>query len=149
MESTSMSRTLEAIRQCAFTQPDAAALQAGNRSVSYAELAVLIETLAEEITRHAPCVLGLLADNGIDWVLADLAALRAGIPVVPLPTYFSSSQLRHTIHRAGIDLVLTDHMTELPSRLGVLAQDEGIFHGSLHAVSVEPGGREQVRLPAG
>jgi long-chain acyl-CoA synthetase len=144
MKTIRMSRLLEAIHQNALTRPDALALQAGDRSVSYAELVVLIETLAAQLTRYAPRVLGLLADNGIDWVLADLAALQAGIPVVPLPPYFSSSQLRHTIRSAGIDRVLTDQAADLPALTGVLAQNEGIFHGSLHGGRVEPSGREQV-----
>lgn len=144
-----MSRLLEAIHQSALTRPDALALQAGNRSVSYAELVVLVETLAAQLTRYAPRVLGLLADNGIDWVLADLAALQSGITVVPLPTYFSSAQLRHAIRSAGIDRVLTDQPADLCALTGFLVQDEGIFHGSLHGVRVEPSGGGQVCLPAG
>ncbi len=144
-----MSLTLEAIGRYAVTRPRAPALQAGGRSVTYAELAVLIEVLADRLKRYKPCVIGLLADNGIDWVLTDLAALRANIPVVPLPTYFTRSQLRHTIHSAGIDLVLTDQKADLPTLLGVLAEDEGIFVGGLHTVKVEPGGREKVSLPTG
>jgi long-chain acyl-CoA synthetase len=147
METTRMSRALEAIRQNALIRPEAPALQTGDRSVSYAELVVLVELLAEQLTRSALRTLGLLADNGIDWVLADLAALQAGIPVVPLPSYFSSSQLRYTIRNAGIDRILTDQATDLPALTGFLVQNEGIFHGSLHGVRVDSSGKEPACLP--
>ena len=53
-------------------------------------------------------VLAILADNSPDWVIADLAALKAGTPVLPLPLFFSPPQLAHALERSGADLVLTD-----------------------------------------
>jgi len=51
---------------------------------------------------------GLLADDGLPWALVDLAALRAGVPLVPLPAFFHDDQLRHVIATAGLAAVLTD-----------------------------------------
>ena len=50
-----------------------------------------------------PCVLGLLADNGPDWVAVDLEAEAAGIPLVPLPTFFTPAQLAHAVAATGMD----------------------------------------------
>jgi acyl-CoA synthetase (AMP-forming)/AMP-acid ligase II/pyrroloquinoline quinone (PQQ) biosynthesis protein C len=55
-----------------------------------------------------PRVLGLLADNGPDWLAADLAAERLGIPLVPLPTFFTPAQLQHAVDASGMDALLTD-----------------------------------------
>jgi len=48
-------------------------------------------------------VLGLLADNGPDWVAVDLDAEAAGIPLVPLPTFFTPAQLAHAVAATGMD----------------------------------------------
>ena len=48
-------------------------------------------------------VLGLLADNGPDWVAVDLDAEAAGIPLVPLPSFFTPAQLAHAVASTGMD----------------------------------------------
>lgn len=53
-------------------------------------------------------VLGVLADNSPQWVVADLAALKAGVVHLPLPAFFSSAQLRHVLQTSAADAVLTD-----------------------------------------
>ncbi|HEX6295012.1 MAG TPA: AMP-binding protein [Burkholderiales bacterium] len=47
--------------------------------------------------------LGLLADNGPDWVAVDLDAQAAGIPLVPLPAFFTAAQLAHAVASTGMD----------------------------------------------
>ena len=51
-------------------------------------------------------VAGLLIDNGVDWVLADLAAQRAGIILVPLPQFFTAAQTAHAVEASGMDALL-------------------------------------------
>jgi long-subunit acyl-CoA synthetase (AMP-forming) len=64
-----------------------------------------IEALADALaSRRAVAV---LADNGPAWVVADLAALRAGVTHVPLPGFFSDVQIAHVIDQSGADTVLT------------------------------------------
>ncbi len=48
----------------------------------------------------------LALDNGIDWVLWDLAVLHAGLVCVPLPAFFSAEQQRHVLDSAGIDCLI-------------------------------------------
>jgi long-chain acyl-CoA synthetase len=50
-----------------------------------------------------PRVLGLLADNGPDWVAVDLEAETAGVPLVPLPGFFTPAQLAHAVAATGMD----------------------------------------------
>jgi long-chain acyl-CoA synthetase len=52
--------------------------------------------------------IGILAENSIDWALLELAATRAGICRVPLPTFFSDAQLAHILASARIDALFTD-----------------------------------------
>lgn len=53
-------------------------------------------------------VVAILADNSPEWAMTDLAALRAGVPVLPLPLFFSPPQLSHALDQTGTDLVVTD-----------------------------------------
>jgi len=66
------------------------------------EVASLAQRLAEVR------VLAILADNSPDWAMADLAALRTGTPVLPLPPFFTAAQLAHALEQTGADTVLTD-----------------------------------------
>lgn len=62
-------------------------------------------------------VVAVLADNSLDWVLADLATLQLGAVHLPLPTFFSPAQATHALVQAGADAVLTDQ----PERITALA----------------------------
>jgi len=53
-------------------------------------------------------VLAVLADNGPAWVMADLAALKAGAVHLPLPAFFSRAQMLHALNATGADALLTD-----------------------------------------
>ena len=54
---------------------DRAALRGTGKSLPAGALEARVQQLADALERARPRVLGLVADNGIDWVLADLAAL--------------------------------------------------------------------------
>ncbi len=59
------------------------------------------------LLRESGCrVLATLADNGPEWVIADLAAARAGVVHVPLPVFFTPAQIGHALQAAGVDAVL-------------------------------------------
>jgi long-chain acyl-CoA synthetase len=62
------------------------------------------DALASEPGR---CV-GVLVDNGADWVASDLAVLAADRICVPVPRFFSPEQLRHVAQAAGIQTWLID-----------------------------------------
>jgi acyl-CoA synthetase (AMP-forming)/AMP-acid ligase II len=62
--------------------------------------------LAQALARARPRVVGLLADNGPEWLAADLAAERAGVALVPLPAFFTPAQLRHAAAASGMDALL-------------------------------------------
>ncbi|MEH3087773.1 MAG: AMP-binding protein [Xylophilus ampelinus] len=51
-------------------------------------------------------VLATLMDNGAAWVVADRAALAAGIVHVPVPLFFTPAQIAAALGAAGVDAVL-------------------------------------------
>lgn len=121
-----MKAILDAINQHARQRPQAIALQGDTLALSYAQLAAEIDHLADHLEQQRPRALGLLLDNGPAWVVADLAAARANVPVVPLPGFFSTTQLQHTLRDAGVDEIWTDD----PVRLAKL--DAQAEHTPLH-----------------
>lgn len=84
---------------------DQVALREGDDRVTYGDLSDLIDARCLELADVD--VLGIALDNGIDWLVWDLAALSAGIVCVPIPPFFTRDQINHTIVTAGITHMLT------------------------------------------
>jgi long-chain acyl-CoA synthetase len=99
---------------------DAIALREGSRSLSYAQLLAEIDVRSQHLQQLGARRIALALDNGIDWVLWDLAAVHAGLVCVPVPGFFSSSQQVHVLDSAGIDCLISPEST-LFSALGFSA----------------------------
>lgn len=92
---------------------DRLAVAGADCRLSYSELATAVADLAGVLRSSGACRLGLYADNGPAWLVADLAALSAGITLVPLPAFFSRAQLAHIIAAASLDHIILPAGTEL------------------------------------
>ena len=67
-----------------------------------------------------PDKLGLVAENGIDYAIAQLAAWTAGKTVVPLPLFFSAEQLGHIVRDADLThAVVTPATSGFAMKLGL------------------------------
>lgn len=87
---------------------DRAALRGSGGALSASALEARVQQLAAALERARPRVLGLVADNGIDWIVADLAAERLQLPLVPLPVFFTLGQLQHAADASGMDALLCE-----------------------------------------
>lgn len=85
--------------------PEHIALQDEAVSVLYGDLEQEINKRAEAL--FSVSCLGITLDNSVDWVLWDLAALKAKIPCVPLPHFFTQDQVSHSLQSAGVSHVLS------------------------------------------
>lgn len=103
-----MSIVLAAIGTTAETWPHRTALAGDEVELRYQELVSEVERLHRWLVAGGWRSVGVLLDNGPAWVVIDLAAQQAGIVLVPLPAFFSTSQLLHTVRDAGVDVLLTD-----------------------------------------
>lgn len=90
------------------------ALSDQRQTLSGHEVLAAVGNMTQRLARCQ--VLGVLADNGIDWVLSDLAALMLGVVHLPLPTFFTAAQITHALTQSGADAVLTDQ----PERITAL-----------------------------
>ncbi|MDX8392098.1 MAG: AMP-binding protein, partial [Mariprofundaceae bacterium] len=103
------SRVLTAIEHYAAITADKTALEdAAGVATTYAALATEIKCVADGLCGFSPAAIGIFMDNTPAWVVVDLAAVQADIPCVPIPLFFSPTQVAHLINRSGISLLLTD-----------------------------------------
>jgi long-subunit acyl-CoA synthetase (AMP-forming) len=96
--------------------PGRVALTDGRRSISFAQLAPLVRSEAALLRESGGLRFGLLAENGCDWAVADLALHHLHRVNVPIPAYFTPAQMRHAIDDAGIDTLVTDRPAEVRDR---------------------------------
>ena len=83
-------------------------LQSGAKSLSRSELLLAVDGLAKQLRSLNVESVALYADNGIDWILIDLACQALGIRVVPVPLFFSTAQIKHTIASSGATALVSD-----------------------------------------
>lgn len=102
-----MNKILSALHAHAGRTPDTIALQTHDRSLSYLQLTQQINLLAHWLGQQRINRVGLWGENSPEWIIADLAAWQAGVTVVPLPRFFSATQLQHVMESARLDGVIS------------------------------------------
>jgi long-subunit acyl-CoA synthetase (AMP-forming) len=109
----SLSAFLDSLERFAGTATASAVVsEAGEWS--YRALHDAMRGAADALLRRKVRVLASVCDNSVQWVVADLATLCAGVTHVPLPTFFSPAQQRFALDSAGADAVLA-HVNLLPA----------------------------------
>ncbi|MCP4980913.1 MAG: long-chain fatty acid--CoA ligase [Gammaproteobacteria bacterium] len=129
-----MTGLLAHIEQQALRKPDAIAIRSCDDCLSYAELMAAVQQLAGQLQACRINAVGLYLDNGIDWIVVDLAAMSAQIRVVPLPWFFSRAQIEHAIETGGVDHLAV--AGELPSGIiGTGIQTQLYAESYLHPIA--------------
>ncbi|MHA1565776.1 MAG: AMP-binding protein [Alphaproteobacteria bacterium] len=110
-----MHDVIAALARNAEADPSRIAICDGRLELCWKQLERRVAGSAARIAR-LPRTIGLIADNGIDWAIADLAIAAAGHTFVPLPTMFSDDQLDHVMRSSGVELLLFDPTNEARAR---------------------------------
>ncbi|MFE7763558.1 acyl-CoA synthetase [Streptomyces sp. NPDC057438] len=100
--------------------PGRPALRFGDRSLTYGELAAVTDTLAARL-KDAGRV-AVWATPTMETAVAVVAALRAGVPAVPLNPKSGEKELGHILGDSAPSLVLAAPDDELPPPLGELTR---------------------------
>lgn len=95
-------------------QPDVIAIIADQTVTSYKQLAERVMSRALWLTQQHCQTLAFQLDNGLEWVITDLAGLLAEVDIVPIPGFFSRQQIAHVLGESQADLFLGDQ----PNALG-------------------------------
>lgn len=119
--------------------PDLPALRFGERSLTYAELAATAGSLAASIgsARRA----ALWATPTLETAVGVVAALLAGVPVVPLNPKIGERELGHIVADSAPTVVLATPGDELPAPLRALERADVTLTGTKTAAAppAEPG----------
>lgn len=110
-----MSLVIDALSRWRLHTPCATALSDGAVTLSYRELALRVRALASKFAAADCRCIAILADNGIDWVVADLAALASRATVIPVPPFFTRAQAVHLLGAAPVDTLLVDDAARVPA----------------------------------
>nr|WP_218859903.1 AMP-binding protein [Petropleomorpha daqingensis] len=97
------------VRAAARQRPDAPAVVAGDRRLSWGELDAAVDRVAAGYAARglAPGErVAVQLPNGIDWLRAALGALRAGLVVVPVNTAYTDPELEHVLGDSGASLLV-------------------------------------------
>ena len=88
-------------------EPGSIAIDTGTRQWTRAEIDAEVGRLATRLQAAGTRMFATLTDNDAAWVVADLAASRAGVVHIPLPLFFTADQVAHALATAGVDTLLT------------------------------------------
>ena len=124
------------------------ALVEAGRQLSYSALVGEIGARAQALHQAGARRLALALDNGIDWVLWDLAALRAGVVCVPLPGFFSAEQQKHVLDSAGVDSLIAAEPS-LYKEWGFAETASGIFQRLPAQIVDLPAGTVKITYTSG
>ena len=128
--------------------PSDLVLESGGVRLSRSRLAEQVQTLASQLQAMKVSRVALYADNGIAWVLSDLACQHAELTIVPLPLFFSDEQVLHAISSSAVDAVIADR--ELPAALFKVELAPAFDHLVTSGVKVyRLNSREKALLPSG
>jgi long-subunit acyl-CoA synthetase (AMP-forming) len=114
-----MRQLFESMKRHASEAGALLAVSDGHGQLSRRELFARVMALAADL-KDQPQTIGIYAPNGLGWVIAQLACALAGKIVVPLPTFFSPTQLGHVVRDASVELILASEQTAaMVTRSGV------------------------------
>ena len=99
---------IESLIRHSIDMPNKIAFIGADEEISYQDLLVRVRNVAEYLVEYSPQCIALRAENSLDWVIADLAALYAEIPNVPVPLFFTPEQVSHILAESGADLLVGD-----------------------------------------
>jgi len=125
---------LNTIQHHAVQYPLSVALQSTSTeneefALNYDELNNKIAQLSTQLssfTANKPIAINI--DNHPAWVVIDLAALACEAPLVPLPSFFSDTQLLHSLQNAGAAAIITDNPNRFRAVLGDLIIGQCTFN---------------------
>ncbi|GAB3355043.1 AMP-binding protein [Modestobacter lapidis] len=97
------------VHRAAAARGGSPALVEGDRRISWAELDALVDRAAAGYAARGLSAgdrVAVQLRNGIDWVLATVGALRAGLVVVPVNTAYTEDETAHLLTDSGARLLV-------------------------------------------
>ncbi len=97
-----------ALHYFALNRPTAIAVSDGKQQLTFDELANRVNAFANWLAEQEISSIGFQLNNGIEWLVCDLASIQANLTIVPIPMFFSKTQISHVIRDANVDLFVQE-----------------------------------------
>ena len=78
----------------------------GQRSFTASQFVAEIDCFTKLLVEHNLKSIALFSDNSAEWIALDLACQKLAITLLPLPQFFSDTQIEHALQVSGIDHVI-------------------------------------------
>jgi long-subunit acyl-CoA synthetase (AMP-forming) len=133
------SSLITSIQNIGKYNPTALAIQGESVGLSYGSLVFLIEKYSKLFSKYQQTGFAIDVDNGPEWVVLDLALLYARKVNVPIPKFFTNSQIKHLLIDAGIQIVFTDTPKKIDGDIYQKFKicDKYIYQVNLHNATVK------------
>lgn len=121
-----MNLIIQTLQQYAKQRPEQVAFfglndEGREQSYTYQQLLQAVRQTAQQLQERNISALALRAENSLNWLIVDLAAIMANVVIVPIPMFFSPQQVAHSLEAAGITYLLGDWQSDAQQYLGEMA----------------------------
>ncbi|WP_242524421.1 AMP-binding protein [Vibrio vulnificus] len=121
-----MNLIIQTLQQYAEQRPEQVAFfglndEGREQSYTYLQLLQAVRQTAQQLNERNISALALRAENSLNWLIVDLAAMMANVVIVPIPMFFSPQQVAHSLEAAGITYLLGDWQSDAQQYLGEMA----------------------------
>ena len=99
---------IEKIATIATNNPESVAIEGINSKILYKDLIILIDQYSKHIAQSKHDSFAIDLDNGPEWAVLDLALLDANKVNIPIPKFFSNSQVQYLLSDGGVQVVFTN-----------------------------------------
>ena len=97
----------------------------GIDTLSYQQLSDQVGEWAQWLRGCGASTVGYRLENGLPWLVCDLACIEARVWAVPIPTFFSPAQIAHVLDDAQVNVLITDREVPDPQDWELLAAPSG------------------------
>ena len=95
------------LKKTVSTSPDNVAVQDDFRTLTYAELDALADTIAARFPVADPACVGIVMDHSVEMIASILAVLKTGAAYVPAEPSFPIERIRYMMKESDVDFIVT------------------------------------------
>ena len=89
------------------SSPDEIAVKDDLRTLTFAELEALADTIAAGFPVRNPAYVGIVMDHGVEMIASILAVLKTGAAYVPAEPSFPIERIRYMMKESDVDFIIT------------------------------------------
>ena len=94
-------------KKIVLSSPDMVAVKDDSRTLTYAKLDALADTIAAGFPVREPAFIGIVMDHSVEMIASILAVLKSGAAYVPAEPSFPIERIRYMMKESDVDFIIT------------------------------------------